>query len=341
VEVCDSEEGCISLGDPCHGGTICNEESDICDRCSADAECDDGIDCTVDACVAGECIATPDDDACQDDGWFCNGPEVCDAEAGCHSAGPPCESGQVCDEDADICGDCLGDTECDDGVACTFDFCQNGECEHDAEDDSCADDGLFCNGEEFCNPDVGCISTGDPCPPTLVCNEDEARCVICIEDIDCNDGDLCTVDSCVDEVCVHEPGPACEPESYTSRDDDNDGVMNWNDRCPNSLPDEVVDGWGCPLEPASVVSGKSEQRYPIAGNSSASVGQGAGSACGAVGMVPAVFLLTGFCLMRLSLRRTTTGMAEFHPPRVAGIRQLSGPCTGNQQPAGHPPDLPC
>jgi cysteine-rich repeat protein len=73
-------------------------------ECVEDLQCDDGIACTMDTCGSdGRCVFTPTNDLCPQDGIFCNGPEVCDAELGCFSAGNPCTAD--CDE-IDGCG-CL------------------------------------------------------------------------------------------------------------------------------------------------------------------------------------------------------------------------------------------
>ncbi len=72
-------------------------------------------------------------------------------------------------------------------------------------DDSYCDDGLFCNGIERCIL-RSCGAGTDPCPDRQ-CNEDENRCEDC-EDIECDDGDECTLDTCEDRdervVCVSE-----------------------------------------------------------------------------------------------------------------------------------------
>jgi len=51
---------CSTLAyNPCSNPTpVCNELDDTCNGCTAAADCDDGIDCTDDACDAstGECI---------------------------------------------------------------------------------------------------------------------------------------------------------------------------------------------------------------------------------------------------------------------------------------------
>ncbi|MBI1827394.1 MAG: PQQ-dependent sugar dehydrogenase, partial [Planctomycetes bacterium] len=76
-------------------------------ECANDSQCDDGIACTVDSCDAsGRCVHTPNSNLCADDSIFCNGPEVCDASAGCVSLGNPCGNPANCNEGADSCG-CL------------------------------------------------------------------------------------------------------------------------------------------------------------------------------------------------------------------------------------------
>lgn len=72
--------------------------------CMSDADCDDGVACTVDTCNVdtGECTNAPDDSAC-DNGVFCDGAETCDAVDGCVAGEPPCDEGMDCDEDAGAC----------------------------------------------------------------------------------------------------------------------------------------------------------------------------------------------------------------------------------------------
>ena len=91
--------------------------ADAAPECSDPAECDDGIDCTVDSCVDNECRNTPDDLACADDDW-CNGDERCSVYAGCEAGQP-----QVCD----------------DGINCTVDTCAPDlrRCLREPDDDLC------------------------------------------------------------------------------------------------------------------------------------------------------------------------------------------------------------
>lgn len=94
---------------------------------------------------------------------------------------------------------CLDDGQCDDGIDCTADACDNAlaRCRHVANDDLCADDS-FCNGIEVCDLSVGCRSG----PPTA-----------------CSDETTCTIDRCVEETrsCEHVPRDA---------DGDGDPVRN-------------------------------------------------------------------------------------------------------------------
>ena len=93
---------------------------------------------------------------------------------------------------------CEEDTECDDGVFCTRDFCDPlGFCRNPVDIATC-DDGVFCNGVEQCDPLRGCV----PGPPET-----------------CNDSDVCTLDRCDEEAktCRH-----------AALDFDEDGEIDWH-----------------------------------------------------------------------------------------------------------------
>ena len=76
--------------------------------------------------------------------------------------------------------ECTTDGDCNDGNLCTTDVCTSGECVNTPI--TCADDGLFCNGSEVCDPiDGQCKSEGDPCTGlggcgSLECNEITDTC---------------------------------------------------------------------------------------------------------------------------------------------------------------------
>ncbi|MCA9615118.1 MAG: hypothetical protein KC586_20320, partial [Myxococcales bacterium] len=83
-------------------------------------------------------VGCGDDDGPMRDGGLVDG----GFDTGAPDSGPRCES----------------DDECDDGVDCTRDFC-NAErfCVHSVDPAQC-DDGVFCNGRELCDPEMGCTA---------------------------------------------------------------------------------------------------------------------------------------------------------------------------------------
>lgn len=88
-----------------HFAALANEvvESEITfvltNECAPPPECDDNLDCA--------------------DGLFCNGVETCNLGTGkCEPGTDPCEEGLVCDEDNDVCVECLVDEQCAEGYVC-------------------------------------------------------------------------------------------------------------------------------------------------------------------------------------------------------------------------------
>jgi Cys-rich repeat protein len=64
-----------------------------------------------------------DNDSDCDDGLYCTGVETCD-NGTCIATGDPCDNGTpLCDEDNDICVECLSDDNCTEGQ-----FCDEGVC---------------------------------------------------------------------------------------------------------------------------------------------------------------------------------------------------------------------
>lgn len=111
-----------------------------------------------------------------DDGLFCNGAETCVSGA--------CQAGTA--------------PNCDDGVACTIDSCNEGtdNCDHIANDVVCGD-GLFCNGAEVCHAIAGCQSgTAPDCDDAIACtvdscNEGTDSCDHVVNNAPCSDGLFC------------------------------------------------------------------------------------------------------------------------------------------------------
>jgi len=125
--------------------------------CRRDADCDDGVDCTVDSCATqGYCSNSIDNSRCTDR-LVCNGTETCDATLGCIKAPVPnCDDHDPCtidrcdesvkdcvhdprdfDHDGEADYHCPGGTDCDD-----FDPARNmsaAETCHDGIDNDCDD----------------------------------------------------------------------------------------------------------------------------------------------------------------------------------------------------------
>lgn len=246
----EETQSCLecSTDTDCDNGTFCDgAESCVAGRCqpATPVNCDDGIPCTLDSCndATATCDHSPDAAAC-DDGVFCNGGEVCDTVLGCHAGEVPCIEGQ-CVEESRSCVECLTDADCDngafcdgaescvgghcqtgtavdcdDGMACTVDSCNEGiaACDHVPSEVAC-DDGVFCNGAEVCDPVAGCQPGEEPCPRS-VCDETAASCVGCLSDADCDNHIFCDgVERCDHTVCV--PGtPPCHEDDACNEDDD-------------------------------------------------------------------------------------------------------------------------
>ncbi len=183
----------------CDDGVACTNdrcEDGVCIQTPDERLCADDERCNpVLGCVPNRCST----DAECDDGQFCTGVERCDASApgsGCVPGDPPaCDdafscTGDACDEAADRCVSTPDDALCADTIDCTMDRCDPG-----AADDmtGCvrAPDDAFCNAD-FC-------SVNRVCSPTRGCRGGMAR--------DCSDSTPCTVDTCegASRMCVNTP----------------------------------------------------------------------------------------------------------------------------------------
>jgi hypothetical protein len=101
--------------------------------CTVDEQCDDGFDCTFDACDMDilRCRFLPDDSQCQND-IYCDGLEICDNKIGCIlgepitcSDGGPCTI-DTCDEETQ---GCLSEPRDVDGDGDPDDHCSGGDCD--------------------------------------------------------------------------------------------------------------------------------------------------------------------------------------------------------------------
>ncbi len=95
---------------------------------------------------------------------------------------------------------CIISADCNDGVSCTNDYCDTvtGECSINPNDNAC-NDGLFCNGVEFCDAQLGCrAGTPITCSDSFtctenVCSEASSSCnPPLINNSRCNSGEICS-----------------------------------------------------------------------------------------------------------------------------------------------------
>jgi hypothetical protein len=199
---------CLSDAD-CDDGISCNgTESCAGGVClfGDPIPCDDLVACTTDSCLepTGECSFVPDHGACA-------AGQRCDATLGCLD-GLPCDDAADCDDgffcngaEPCIAGGCApGDAiDCDDSIGCTADGCDEATdaCVNAPLDVLC-DDGLLCNGAEWCSVwgcedgDVPICDDGVSCTADL-CDEDAGGCVFSPVDLACDDGLACTgIETC-------------------------------------------------------------------------------------------------------------------------------------------------
>ncbi|MBR58503.1 MAG: hypothetical protein CMH54_10840 [Myxococcales bacterium] len=225
-EDCGTAEPCslpLCVGGICSveplTGLACNDG----DLCTMDTYCADGV------CGGGVVLSCDDQNPCTDDS--------CSPDSGCTNASNtlPCDDTNDCTLD-DQCVDsnCVGGTinDCDDGNICTQDSCSSEEgCTHTNVDvfcsdgDLCSQDDVCVDGvceagtpldcddqnpctDDSCSPTQGCVHTvnDDPCDDRNECTAvDQCGGGSCVgmESVDCNDGNLCTTDSCDPELgCI-------------------------------------------------------------------------------------------------------------------------------------------
>lgn len=141
-------------------------------KCAVPADCNDGNECTTDACdaVTGKCTWTNNTSVCTDDGESCT-TDVCAAGVCTH---PALADGQSCPNEATDTANCTKNqctagkcehpwdnastctcttnTQCNDADACTTDSCDiggTGKCSYAASTAAC-DDGVLCTATDVC-----------------------------------------------------------------------------------------------------------------------------------------------------------------------------------------------
>ncbi len=168
--------------------------------CSVNTDCDDNNACTVDSCVKDQCSYKFLPGCCSTDSQ-CDDFDPC-TENRCISGKCQYPTGAKC---------CESSSDCDDLNACTKDACESGTCEYSVVKEI----------EGCCSSDLECL-VNIPCVEGT-CNLEKSTCQAiytencCNKDADCDDGNVCTLDTCVDGLCAFAPNPeefgCCESDT--------------------------------------------------------------------------------------------------------------------------------
>jgi hypothetical protein len=205
---CDDDDACTT-DERCESGLCVGEQPD----------CDDGLECTLDYCEAGDCLHLPP-------------PGHCATAVGCtlvgeHPADAPCQICVATDvletdpaQDGVLCEE--------DGLACTVDACVGGACTHGPEPGTCL------------TPDGTCVDVGEEVAPCLVCADTgvaiaSSTGASCEDTNPCTSGDLCTDSG----LCVGEPVPCCAGDAALACGETVTGQTS-----PPGVP-SMVDVWPC------------------------------------------------------------------------------------------------
>ena len=254
---CKPDEGCIHEGNivPCDDGDFCTVGDSCLDEvCATGAQknCDDSNPCTDDTCEPGQgCAHSSNAADCDDEnkctlgdhcaGGFCafNGLKNCDDGNPCTD--DVCETGEGCvhSDNSEACDDgnscttgdhCEGGSctagefqNCDDNNPCTQDLCiPDGQCDHVAVPGPCDDEDACTTGDHCSNGscanlgakdcDDGNLCTNDSCVP-------EIGCQYSLNAAACDDGNPCTtVDQCADGICVGGESDDCDDGNACTTD---------------------------------------------------------------------------------------------------------------------------
>jgi len=207
---CDDQNPCTV--DECNPLSGCSNEPRSGMSCDDENICTAGDTCNSGTCESGSAtLNCSDDDPCTAD--------TCDSELGCLNT--PMQDNEICDINPNVKEVCLNglceeycdsNSDCNDNIDCTVDECNpdNHSCTFSSDHISC-DDGVFCNGAEYCDMNFGCTEGMVPeCDDQISCTDDicdtqDDQCVSVPQDYLCDDDNACTIDTCSEtNDCQHE-----------------------------------------------------------------------------------------------------------------------------------------
>ena len=192
-ECCDDGVDCTQ--DLCIGGN-CKHLKESPDCCVDDAECDDGIDCTLDSCLSEVCVSVPNPKS----------PLCCIDDSDCDGLGLPYQKFQCVDNLCTVpCQEQGSDDWCYDGNECTLDKWIPSLCKCHSLPPMIAPEGTAFPAA--CCPDGSNCDDGDPATVDT-CTAEDGLCVYCTPD--------CTGKTCGDDSCGGSCGEC--PVTCTSHD---------------------------------------------------------------------------------------------------------------------------
>jgi hypothetical protein len=263
--VCSGAAVVCSDANPCTADT-CNPASGLCDfvaipkcgkQCLTDGDCGSKKVCFEPKCVDGACANKPLDGVPCDDGNPCTGADTC---TGGQCAGKPvvCDDGKPCTLDAcePWTGKCViglapNGTPCDDGNMCTAgDACNTGACY--GVHKSCADNDPCTVG--VCDPKTG-VCSQQPIPG---CGAQ------CQANGDCNDGNVCTKDTCALGKCYYNSNPntVCDDGNPCTAGE----ICTVYGICANGIPLPCDDKNPCTVDGCDAKTGKCASTPAAAGS---------------------------------------------------------------------------
>ena len=248
-DACDGAATCVAgasvtcpASDQCHDQGVCNPATGVCSnpKTADGASCDDGDACTrTDRCQNGTCVGS--------------NPVVCEPRDACHVAGSCNPATGLCSNPNKTDG-----TACNDGDLCTqTDTCQGGVCVG-SNPVSCPPPADVCHVQGTCDQTTGLCS--NPNAPNGT---------------SCDDGTVCTTDTCQSGVCQGTPVsctapatccPAGTPAAGECRRLAGTGPCSSDDECCSGL---CAGGHGCcPTCPAGCGCG-----IPVSGGTACTSGE--------------------------------------------------------------------
>lgn len=167
-------------------------------ECQNNAHCDDGNPCTDDSCdIENLCANVPNDANDPDDFLYCNGHEI------------ECDGGAIIIEPGSV-------PDCDDGLACTIDACNEAldTCDNTVAGDKCLIAGVCRNSGEL-NPSNDCQACNPVNNQSAWSNRTVGSSCGNTQEFECNHADSCNgLGVCLSNI--EPPGAACGDSSNTT-----------------------------------------------------------------------------------------------------------------------------